>query len=430
MVLARPGGPQFLPSEVARLGYLAGSSPTWFASGPRDQARDQREPWEWPREAPCPGAPLPPGAVMCRADRGLMRRRDRREPRASCAGAIGVNRGASAGAIGVKRGASARRDGVNRGASAFDVGTGLPIVSAMLIPATHSDPPNIMIPADTALMKYFASRALVEFVIAFFCLSGCFASCVGRQHKLSGTTTSGTVDEMTLTDGEARSCSCGTDQPGSAGRRAVLQKSPEPVLVEDRHPECDGLVELRPRCVPGHHERRLLDTEPAALPPRMMMASLASSRENPASEPVTTMVRPASVGSMPLSRSSAIFTPAARHFSTIARCQSTSNHSRSLAAMVGPTPSTSASCCSPAAMMASRSPNAAASARAAVGPTWRMDECHQDPPQRPIPGLLEVGQQPFGVRRQLPALVRKKSACISSSPVSENRSPSSVMTPA
>jgi hypothetical protein len=39
-----------------------------------------------------------------------------------------------------------------------------------------------------------------------------------------------------------------------------------------------------------------------------------------------------------VSHSSAIRTAAARHLSTIARCQSTVNHSMTAAAMVGPTP--------------------------------------------------------------------------------------------
>ena len=85
------------------------------------------------------------------------------------------------------------------------------------------------------------------------------------------------------------------------------------------------------------------DTELAAFPPRATMASLASSRENPGSEPVTTMDSASSVRSTLLSRSSAIRTPAARHLSTIARCQSTVNHSTTAAAIVGPTPSTAAS---------------------------------------------------------------------------------------
>ena len=57
----------------------------------------------------------------------------------------------------------------------------------------------------------------------------------------------------------------------------------------------------------------------------------------------------------------------------MARCQSTVNHSVTAAAMVGPTPSTTANSSSEAAMIASRLPYSVASARAAVGPTCRMD---------------------------------------------------------
>src|SRR6266540_5613857 len=84
------------------------------------------------------------------------------------------------------------------------------------------------------------------------------------------------------------------------------------------------------------------DTLPLALPPRTLIASAASSREYPVRLPVTTMVIPSS-GRGPASvRSSASRTPAARHFSTISRCQSTANHSLSDSATVGPTPSTPA----------------------------------------------------------------------------------------
>jgi hypothetical protein len=63
--------------------------------------------------------------------------------RGACAGALGV--------LGVNRGACAGAAGA---AGAPGVGLGLLIVSAMLIPAAHSEPPNIMTPADTAPMKY------------------------------------------------------------------------------------------------------------------------------------------------------------------------------------------------------------------------------------------------------------------------------------
>ena len=158
-----------------------------------------------------------------------------------------------------------------------------------------------------------------------------------------------------------------------------------------------------------------------------MMASLASSRENPVNDPVTTTVRPLRVGSIPDSRWSAIRTPAARHFSTIARCQSSSNHSRSAPAIVGPTPSTSASCSSPAAMMASILPKAPASARAAVGPTCRMDRATR----MRHSGLALASCRFFSSRApfadSLPSLVTKNAERIRSSSVSANRSLSSVM---
>ena len=69
------------------------------------------------------------------------------------------------------------------------------------------------------------------------------------------------------------------------------------------------------------------------------------------------------------SRSSAMLTPAASHLSTIARCQSTVNHSITDSAIVGPTPSAAASSASDAPRIAAIEPNSVASARAAVGPT-------------------------------------------------------------
>ncbi|MNI48709.1 hypothetical protein D3C73_1032860 [compost metagenome] len=116
-----------------------------------------------------------------------------------------------------------------------------------------------------------------------------------------------------------------------------------------------------------------LETEPDALPPRMMMASLASSRLKLGNVPVTTTVRPSRVRGTEASRSSSIRTPAAAQLSTISLCQSTANHSLSATAMVGPTPSTWAICSSVALRMASMLPKAVASAREAVGPTCRMD---------------------------------------------------------
>ena len=79
---------------------------------------------------------------------------------------------------------------------------------------------------------------------------------------------------------------------------------------------------------------------------------------------------------MDSSRSSAMRTPAAAQVSTICRCQplpSPPNHSVTASAMVGPTPSTAANSSVEAARMASMVAKCPARARAAVGPTCRID---------------------------------------------------------
>ena len=92
---------------------------------------------------------------------------------------------------------------------------------------------------------------------------------------------------------------------------------------------------------------------------------------------MTTTVTPSRVRGTDSSRSSSMRTPAAAQRSTISRCQSWANHSMSASAMVGPTPSISASRSrsppSAAARRAVMEPNAVARERAAVGPTCRMD---------------------------------------------------------
>ena len=116
------------------------------------------------------------------------------------------------------------------------------------------------------------------------------------------------------------------------------------------------------------------DTLPAARPPRETIASLAPSRVKRSRVPVTTTVRPSRVRSTrSASASSAVRTPQVAQRSRISRCQSTSSHSRHAAAIVGPTPSTPDSSSSSASRRASRDPKRVASARAAVGPTWRTD---------------------------------------------------------
>jgi hypothetical protein len=106
----------------------------------------------------------------------------------------------------------------------------------------------------------------------------------------------------------------------------VGQQLSETVFVEDGHAEFDGFFVFRSRRIAGDDVVGFFDTEPAAFPPRVRTASFASSRQKPASEPVTTIVRLSSVRGTLASRSSAIGTPADRHLSTVARCQSTVNH--------------------------------------------------------------------------------------------------------
>src|ERR1700739_2017442 len=131
------------------------------------------------------------------------------------------------------------------------------------------------------------------------------------------------------------------------------------------------------------------------------MASWASSREKPVDEPVTTMVNPSSVRGTLASRSSAIRTPADRHLSTMARCQSTLNHSVTAAAMVGPTPSTAASCSVAADVIASKLPHSVASARAAgARPARTNQKSPTPPPQRLLLGHVQVDQQPLAVGRK------------------------------
>ncbi len=130
---------------------------------------------------------------------------------------------------------------------------------------------------------------------------------------------------------------------------------------------------MLPGLAPTTTKSVFLDTLPEALPPRVRIASLAPSRLKCSSEPVTTTVSPASVFGLVSSWSSAIRTPAAAQRSTIATCQSTVNHSRTASAITGPTPSTPLSSSAEAARMASSEPRARASERAAVGPTWRID---------------------------------------------------------
>src|SRR5690606_21414879 len=89
---------------------------------------------------------------------------------------------------------------------------------------------------------------------------------------------------------------------------------------------CTALSYFDPGESPTTTNAVLFDTEPAARPPRAMMASFASSREYRCRVPVTTMDRPSRLRGKESSRSSSIRTPAAAHLRTTSRCQSTANH--------------------------------------------------------------------------------------------------------
>ena len=171
------------------------------------------------------------------------------------------------------------------------------------------------------------------------------------------------------------------------------------------------------------------------------MASRAWSREKPSSEPVTTTVRPSRVRATDASRSSAIRTPAAAHLSTIWACQSTANHSMTASAMTPPTPSAWASSSRDAARMASIEPNCDASARAAVGPTCRIERatstrhsgccCALAKLSNRRTPLTESTFPSTAVSASAFLAARVNSGTVSScSGVSANRSPSSVTTPA
>ena len=84
-----------------------------------------------------------------------------------------------------------------------------------------------------------------------------------------------------------------------------MPNCPDPlptVVPRGRHSKLNYPIASRPtaletvsRLIAGDDVVGFFDTEPAAFPPRVRMASFASSREKPASEPVTTIVRLCSV---------------------------------------------------------------------------------------------------------------------------------------
>ena len=122
-------------------------------------------------------------------------------------------------------------------------------------------------------------------------------------------------------------------------------------------------------------------------------------------------------------------TPARCHFSTISRRQSVANHSRSAVTMVGPTPSACASSSSDAAMIRGSEPNSSASARAAVGPTCRIDSATMTFHSGRCLTTSRFANSFCPLADSAPALVRNSSTSVSFSSSRSNRSPSSASAP-
>ena len=194
------------------------------------------------------------------------------------------------------------------------------------------------------------------------------------------------------------------------------------------------MVYFDPEDSPATSTDVFFDTEPAALPPRASIASCAVSRVYPGTAPVTTTVRPCSVcstvGPASAAGSSASTQPAACHFSTIARCQSTANHSVMDAASVGPMPSTADSSSSDADDSASTLGNARATSGATPLLMCRIDSATRNFAHGRVFAPSRLASSFLAFAFSTPALVVKKSDFARSSSVSANRSPSSSISPA
>ena len=189
---------------------------------------------------------------------------------------------------------------------------------------------------------------------------------------------------------------------------------------------------LEPAFSPATTKLVFLDTEEVTLPPAWRTASPASSLVIPSSVPVITTDTPASsraAARLGSKSGSSSRTPASRHLATIARCQSTANQSRREAAIVGPTPSTAASASTLAASIAVTEPNSAASARAAVGPTWRMDSATRIRHSGLVRTSARLASSRVALALSVPCLTMKNGQVSSRSAVSANTSPSSATSP-
>src|SRR5699024_6011296 len=78
-------------------------------------------------------------------------------------------------------------------------------------------------------------------------------------------------------------------------------------------PSCTAFSYLEPGAYPATTNAVFFETDPAARPPRAMIASFASSREMVGNDPVTTMDKPTRLRGTDSSWSAAMRTPARRH---------------------------------------------------------------------------------------------------------------------
>src|SRR5699024_5952661 len=84
-----------------------------------------------------------------------------------------------------------------------------------------------------------------------------------------------------------------------AARAPPSSRATTPASSRIRRPRSRALVSFEPAFSPTTTKSVFFETEPEALPPRVMIASFAPSRVKPSSPPVTTTVRPSRVFTKP-----------------------------------------------------------------------------------------------------------------------------------
>ena len=178
--------------------------------------------------------------------------------------------------------------------------------------------------------------------------------------------------------------------PGPARRSTTSPAQPpqELLLVDDLDAELLGLGVLRPGFSPATTKSVFFDTLDATRAPaswrELRGLARGSSGSRPPGEHDRRALERLGARRPALARSSAIRTPAARSFSISARFSSSSNHSRTVAAISGPISGTSSISSSVAAASASIEPNAARQHLRDVRPDVADVEPHEQPPDRPV----------------------------------------------